>query len=254
MGFHPISLIERAHEPVVWQKEQWLDNYKEAFTEHPHDTSQLTLVLPDDCLLVSGPPRLRHADGAFSVGDRETFHIIGFANNISYSETRNVQPLKAIGSRRHIFAATNQPVQINIARMMLLGLNTLRSLYSGASFGKDMYDRNSKYSNIDAVDDASWFSNLEEDVFRVPIGLGVIYNAPASLAGHMNMCAGADYFEACTVVSKQVSMQSNEAMIMEQVTLLADRALPWTSAANNSNLNNNEIDKRCQVKRVSDMA
>lgn len=248
MSFSPIAHIEKEEEPVVYRKDAWVSNYKEAFVEHPHDTSQLTLVLPDDCLMVSGPPRLRHA--------RDTgvdFHIIGFANNVSHSETRNVQPLKAIGSRRHIFAATNQPVQIQINRLMILGLNTLRSLYADAVFGTDIYNRNSKYGNIASVDTASWFSNLEEDIFRVPVGLGIIYNAPATLGGSMKMCAGAEYFEVCTIVSKQVAMTAHDAMIMENVTMMADRCIPWTSAVNNSNLNNDTVKLHSQVQTVSEM-
>lgn len=85
MSFRPIQKIEDDFEPVVYRKDSWVQNYKEAFVEHPHDTSQLTLVLPDDCLMVSGPPRLRHASSA-----DDDFHIIGFANNVSHSETRNV--------------------------------------------------------------------------------------------------------------------------------------------------------------------
>lgn len=248
MSFSPIAHIEKEEEPVVYRKDAWVQNYKEAFVEHPHDTSQLTLVLPDDCLMVSGPPRLRHASSA-----DDDFHIIGFANNVSHSESRNVQPLKAIGSRRHIFAATNQPVQIQMNRMMILGLNTLRSLYADARFGKDIYNRNSKYGNIADVDDASWFSNLEEDIFRVPIGLGIIYNAPASLGGYMKKCAGAEYFEVCTIVSKQVAMTAHDAMIMENVTMLADRCIPWTSSVNTSNLNNDPTDRHAQVQYVSNM-
>lgn len=265
MGFSPIAHIEKKGEPVAYKKDTWVADYKEVFTEHPHDTSQLTLVLPDDCLVVSGPTRLRHATGG-KVGDSsednvaaskdidDNFHVIGFANDISYTESRNVQPIKAIGSRRHIFAATNQPIQIQIQRLMILGLNTLRSLYADAVFGPHIYDRHSKYANVSKSDKSSWFNNVEEDIFRVPIGLGIVYNSPATLAGEMKKCAGAVYFEVCTLLNQSIDLRAGEASVMESVTLYADRCIPWTSAVNTSNLTNDVEKLRSQVQQVSRMA
>lgn len=251
MSFYPIKKIEDSQEPVNHDIDSWIQNYKETFLEHPHDTSQLTLILPDDCLVVSGPTRLRHARG----GRSDDFWIMGFANQVNYSETRNVQPLKALGSRRHIFAATNTPVQIQLGRLMILGLNTLRSLYANAQFGTDISIRNTKVSNIDGDRelDGGWLNNVEEDLFRVPIGLGIIFNAPATLAGSMRKMAGAVYFEATTLISHQVALQSGQAFIMEQVTLMADRALPWTSVGTSNGITKWDPDPHAQVSSVSAM-
>lgn len=248
-SFYPIKKIEDAQEPVNHDIDSWVDNYKETFLEHPHDTSQLTLILPDDCLVVSGPTRLRQARS----GRGDDFWIVGFANQINYSETRNVQPLKALGSRRHIFAATNTPVQIQMGRLMILGINTLRSLYANTQFGVDITGRNSKYSNVDQDHQGGWFNNVEEDIFRVPIGMGIIFNSPATLGGRVKKIAGAVYFEACTLVSQQVSMQSGQAFIMEQVTLMADRAIPWVSVSTNDGITMTEPDPHAQVSSVSNM-
>ena len=254
--FGPIDKIE-GENFTYRDVPNWVDAYKEAFVQHPHDNSQLTLVLPDDCLVVAGPTRLRQA-GAAAVNDstgnlQGSFFPIGFANNVTYTETRQVQPLKGIGSRRHIFAATNSPVQIQIARLLLVGTNTLRSLYALTKFGADM-DVNAKYSqNGKGNNEASWYSNLEEDIFRVPIGLGIIYNSPATLAGDQSFVAGAEYFEVCTLQSKNVSIQSGQATVMEQVTLFADRCVPWEGAATNGVIDIDQSAYRQQVSEVSAM-
>lgn len=219
MAFSPITQIENIS-PIT-TTENWAAQYKEALIEQQHDTSQLTLILPDDCLVVMGPPRLAHA------ATDDAFFPVGFLNNINISESRQVQPLKAIGSRRHIFAATNAPVQGSIARMMFMGRNLANAMYGRAEFGSDITDRNSKYAN-GGFADAAWFSNLEEDIFRVPFGLGIIYNSPATLAGN-NVVAGAEYIEVCTLVNRNTSIASGQAMIMEQVSFMADRVLPWES-------------------------
>lgn len=54
--FAPVSKMNAAS--PVSDISGWVSAYKEAFVEHQHDLSQLTLVLPDDCLIVVGPPRL----------------------------------------------------------------------------------------------------------------------------------------------------------------------------------------------------
>lgn len=247
--FRPIQKIESSSEPVSRSISDWIYDYKEAFVQHPHDSSQLSLILPDDCLLVAGPTRLRQA----STADSAEFFPIGFANTVNYSETRQVQPLKAIGSRRHIFASTNQPVQISIGRMLILGMNTLRAMYANADFGGGISDNNSSFSqNSDSLD-AAWYTNAEEDIFRVPIGLGIIYNAPASLSYNMETIPGAEYFEVCTLVNKNVTLQSGQAMVMEQVTLMADRVIPWCDVASNGALTAGSDVAKAPVHAVSDM-
>ena len=220
MSFSPIDKIEST--APVRDESSWVDQYKEAFVEHQHDTSQLTLILPDDCLVVVGPPRLSHASS------ENSFYPVGFLNSINISETRNVQPMKAIGSRRHIFAATNAPVQGSIGRLLFLGRNMLNALYANADFGPGITDRNSKYNGSAISDDGIWNDNLEEDIFRVPFGMGIVYNAPATLADG-SVVAGAQYLEVCTLLNRNTAIQSGQAMIMEQVSFMADRLVPWTS-------------------------
>ncbi|OUO53283.1 hypothetical protein B5F76_05765 [Desulfovibrio sp. An276] len=224
MSFSPIKLIE-SQEQVVTDPTGWIKNYKEQFVEHFHDTSQLTFIHPDDCLIVAGPPRLNLATGS------DSFHTIGFVNAFQYTETRSVQPLKAIGSRRHVFGITNAPVQISMSRMMIVGRNLLNSFYANASFGQDVTNRNSKYDIKAGSEEGTWWTNLEEDVFRVPFGLGVIWDAPATLASSSTSSrshAAAEYFEVCTLVNRSQAIQSGQAVLMENVSMMADRVVPWS--------------------------
>lgn len=223
MSFSPISLIER--QSISSDPTSWIKNYKEQFVEHYHDTSQLTFIHPDDCLIVAGPPRLAMASGS------DSFHTIGFINSIQYTESRNVQPLKTIGSRRHVFSSTNTPVQIAISRMMLVGNNLLKSLYANATFGDGITDTNSKYDIKAGSRDGTWWTNIEEDVFRVPFGLGIIWESPATMA-HANhggtSHAAAEYFEVCTLVNRSQAIQSGQSVLMENVNMMADRVVPWS--------------------------
>lgn len=209
-------------EPSRTDISSWIDSYKESFIEHSHDQSPHTLVVPDECLLVVGAPRLSESE--------DNFYIVGLVNGFNYSETAQVQPFKAIGSRRHIFSRTNQPVQGNIQRMMVLGNNLVRALYAVTNPSTNVQNHpNTKFDINDEQMDAQWFMNLEEDLFRYPFGLGIIYNSPGSRSNQDSSSAGAEYLEICHIVSRQVQLQSGQTMVMENVQFMADRVVPWDS-------------------------
>lgn len=238
MSFSPIT--DRESSTAITSIDSWSSNYKETFIEAFHDLSQLTLVLPDDCIFVSGPPRVSDTTS--------DYYVIGMASNFQYSETRQIQPLKAIGSRRHIFAATNSPVQGSIGRLMMLAPNMYHAFFMNAEVGDDIKSRNTKFVTSSGSDYSAWWTNAEEDMFRVPFGLGVIYNAPASAAGAKKN-AFAEYFEVCTIVNRSVALQAGQAMIMEQVSFMCDRVVPWSYG---SQLITDDCPKA--VSAVSDMA
>lgn len=210
--------------PVRTDPTQWLDLYKDNFIEHSHDQSALSLITPDESLIFIGPPRL--------VGSNvEEFFAVGFVNSFNYSEQAQVQPMKGIGSRRHIFARTNSPVQGNIARMMVLGSNVYRALYAMTGMLETIDNRNSHFAVGANGEKSSWYTNLEEDLFRIPFGLGIIYNSPASMAEESKKSAGAEYIEVCHLVNRQVGFQAGQALVMENVSFMGDRVVPWDAYA-----------------------
>lgn len=207
----------------------WSDSFKNQQMEMSHDQSMLNLVTPDECLIVVGPPRLHMAG---DTGGSTDFYVVGFVSGFTYSETSQVQPLKAIGSRRHIFARTNQPVQGNIQRMMFFGNNMYRALYSLTKSGQIESHPNSKYYDSGSENNSTWYANLEEDLFRIPFGMGIVYQSPSSNTHESSsVAAGAEYIECMTLANRNVSFQSGQATVMEQVQFLADRVIPWTSFA-----------------------
>lgn len=210
--------------PVRTDPSAWMKQYKEQFIEHSHDQSTFSLVTPDDSLIFVGPPRLA------GTGSTE-FYAVGFVNSFNYSEQSQVQPMKAIGSRRHIFARTNAPVQGSIGRVMVLGSNLYRALYALTGLSDVIANRNSKFAVGDNGDKSSWYTNLEEDLFRIPFGLGIIYNSPASIAENSTKSAGAEYIEMIQLQNRSVGFQAGGVMIMEQVSFIADRVIPWHAYA-----------------------
>lgn len=209
--------------PVRTSIASWLETFKEQNIETAHDQSMLTLATPDDSLVVVGPARLS--------GDASEFYTVGMMSNFNYQEASQVSPMKAIGSRRHIFARSNAPVSGSIGRMVFLGANLYRALYALTNLTSKFTDRNSKFSGDGNGTSASWYGNMEEDIFRIPFGLGVIYNSAATLANGDAAGVGAEYLELCVLQSRSIGFQAGGSMIMEQVSFVADRVIPWVTYA-----------------------
>lgn len=211
----------------------WLGKNSDNHLEYSHDQSMLTLANPDDSILVVGPPRLSSSiKGA-------DFTIVGFTESVNYRESSNIQPLKAVGSRRHIFSRTNQPVSGNISRMMILGVNLLRILYAQINTSFVMNSANRWSSITGNPNDATWFANMEEDLFRIPFGMGVIYSSPGAKIkdGTSKGNIGAEYIESCVLVGKDNMIRTGQTMIMENVSFIADRVMIWQDYSNQFSFN-----------------
>jgi len=236
--------------PVTVDLANWAKQYKEQSIEMHHSDAMFDLVSPDDSILVAGPARLSEAAdrvlgaGRFTGDELATaagvFYVIGACQSLQIQESSQIQPLKALGSRRHLFTKTNIPATASIGRMMFYGRNLARALYMNIEAPKVTI--NDKYYQGENTEgkgyNASMFlTNLEEDLYRIPFGLGIIYHTPytASMASYVvgkNMAAGAEYLENCYLQSRSVSMQTGQTMVMEQVQIIADRVVPWDSYLN----------------------
>lgn len=230
------KLIEDISADKIQQDiDSWSSDVSNNNVEFIHDWSQLTLATPDDSLIFVGPPRLEMAG-------EDSFQVVGFTNTLQYSETSQVQPMKAIGSSRHVFSRVNSPVQGSIGRMVAHGPNLLRTLYrvcdvTEALQGLVSAEEVSGYAEGNGTDRrANWFSNLDNLLFRVPFGLGVIYRAPSN--GLDETYIGADYLEVCSIASRNVSTQSGQGFIMEQVQMMADRIIPMGEYTRDVSLEN----------------
>lgn len=221
--------------------ELWTTRWKDTNVGFATDASAFSLANPDDTLLFVGPPRLpRDNDMAIA--------LVGMTPSFSYSEQANVQPIKAVGSRLSVFARSNGVVTAQISSALFYGPSLLKQLYSVINtnvVGKPGYglegedgkyadDASSSYGGTiyasffpDNRMDAGWWSNLSDDLFRVPIGLGVVYNSPGGLNNNSNI--GADYIENCQITARSINIQGGGGIIMENISIVADRVIPWVA-------------------------
>jgi len=207
----------------------WASQYKEQSIEMHHSNAMFDLVSPDDSILIAGPAKLSGVADTLGLSGGG-FYVIGVCQSIQIQDSTQIQPLKSVGSRRHLFTKTNVPASASIGRMMFYGKNMARALYM--NIDQPSVEINDKYYQGDTYGTSNFLSNLEEDLYRIPFGLGIIYHTPRTAsqsADQGGVAAGAEYLECCYLQSRAVSVQSGQTTVMEQVQILADRVVPWDS-------------------------
>jgi len=218
-------IYNAAADNAVTDISEWANQYKEQSIEMHNSRGMFDLASPDDSLLVAGPARFSDSTQTGS------FYVIGVCQQIQIQEQSNVQPVKSIGTRRMLFTKSNAPVSISIGRMMFYGKNLARALYTQvtSSFA-DVNTSSQKFAQGGDYAASKYLTNLEEDLYRTPFGLGIIYHTPRSAAlakSGSNDAVGAEFAECCYLVSRATSIQSGQTTIMENVQILADRMVPW---------------------------
>ncbi len=211
--------ITDSNNTIISDISGWMEDHVNGMIEMDADQTAFGLATPDDQLIVVGPPRLSQVS--------DSLYPVGLVQNIQYAETAQLQPMKPIGSKRHLFPRTNAPIQGSIARLLFMGTNLYKALYQ--AIDTSAVEASSPQYSPDGSSDNAWYSNLEDDLFNIPFGLGIVYRAPNNGVGNSGGAVGGEYIEGCRIQSRNASTQSGQAMIMEQVTFMADRILGWAA-------------------------
>jgi hypothetical protein len=195
--------------------------FQQSYVERVMDNASYTAAHPDDTLVLAGPARKPTAAPGAAPGQNALL-AIGMLQSIQFSQSKPTQPLMAIGSGRSFFVSGKATTQFSIGRLFVNGRNLLRVMHNNAVAG-----------GIDAklLDDPAalekksyYFTNLDSELYYVPFGLGCLFRSKA----HDSI--GGFYAELCLLNSYGVSVNAGQNMIMESVSGMADRVLPYTAA------------------------
>ena len=194
--------------------------FQNSYVERTMDNAAYQAAHPDDTLVLAGPAR-RNTVLANGAGISSLL-AIGMLQSIQFTQTKPTQPLMAIGSGRSFFVSGKSQTQWTIARLFINGRNLLRVLYHNAVAGgvaMTSFDDKPSLANT-----SSFFINLDSELYYVPFGLGAIFrNKTHDLVGSF-------YAELCMINSYAIGINAGQNMILENVTGLADRLLPWQVA------------------------
>jgi hypothetical protein len=197
--------------------ESW--KFQENYVEREMDNAAYSAAHPDDTLVLAGPPRkgtVNVAENGTGVG---TLLAIGMLQSIQFTQTKPTQPMMAIGSGRSFFVSGKAQTQWTIARLFVNGRNLLRVLYHNAvktGIEVEKFDDPAAKSK-----DSNFFINLDSELYYVPFGLACFFrNKSHDLVGSF-------YAELAMINSYAVSANAGQNMILENVSGLADRLMPF---------------------------
>jgi len=194
--------------------------FQDQYVERLMDNAAYTSAHPDDTLVLAGPARRDDTgDGLSATQGIASLLAIGMLQNVQFGQTKQTQPVQAIGSGRSFFVSGKAQGQGVMQRLFVNGRNLLRVLHHNAR-AADL--------QVQLLDDpaasraeSQFYTNLDSELYLIPFGLGTVFRTKA------HDFVGGFYAELVLVNNYNVSFQAGGNMIAEQVQFLFDRLLPF---------------------------
>lgn len=199
---------------------KWI--FQKEYVERVMDNAAYSTAHPDDTLILAGPARRASVVDSAS-GGLSSLLAIGMLQTFTVSQTKPTQPLMAVGSGRSFFVSGKASTQWNMARLFMNGRSLLRVLCHNAfAAGLDpsMFDDEASLRSTSKL-----VINLDSELYLIPMGLGMMFRDKV----HSNI--GSMYIELSMITSWALAITAGQSMIMENVTGVADRVLPWGPAS-----------------------
>ena len=192
--------------------------FQRSHIERLMDHAALTSAHPDDTLLLAGPARYGLSENPDNLVFYEKLLPIGMVQSFTAALQKPTQPMQAIGSTRTFYVSGKAQGNANMARLFVNGRNLLRVLYTNAvQAGLDV----SGFDDKAAVSkDSTFFINLDSELFMIPFGLACFFR------DKLHNAIGAFYLELCALNSYNIGFNAGQNLILEQVSMLFDRAMP----------------------------
>lgn len=200
--------------------ETW--SFQDHYVERVMDNAAYTAAHPDDTLVLAGPARksaLKNVAETTGVG---SLLAIGMLQAVQFTQSKPTQPMMAIGSGRSFFVSGKAQTQWTMGRLFVNGRNLLRVLYHNAKAAGVSVEN---FDDIPATRNTQqYYINLDSELYLIPFGLAAMFRDK-----HHNPVGGF-YAELCMINSYAVGMNAGQNLILENVTGLADRLLPFNEA------------------------
>ena len=221
------------------------ENVQSEITNGEYVSSESTLIL-------GGPSRLSMlAAGADAVAAQTSMFPIGLIESIDVSQSKQVQRLYEIGSKRAYFVPGRMMGAVRLNRILFFGPSLLRMMYAVAPyndlrygtafrveggaeaqpaaeysrlFGETAAQRRLTtapgYGGLPSEENRDFFINLASDLFNVPVGLCVLLKDPK------NNPYGAMYLEDVMIETHAIGVQSTNIVMAESVSAVFGQVAP----------------------------
>ena len=143
----------------------------------------------------------------------DALHPIGLVENAAVQQSKQLQQLFEIGSRRPFFVPGRVQISATLARVMFNGPSLLKVIYSNIDTSAS--GANFTVNDDDQPGEGNFYINLASEFFNHPLGL-------AFLARDMDKGGyGGFFLEECFVQGHQFSVAAQQTVLLENCSLRA---------------------------------
>lgn len=197
-------------------------SFQDHYVERVMDNAAYTAAHPDDTLVLAGPARKSALKAVAETTGVGSLLAIGMLQAVQFTQSKPTQPMMAIGSGRSFFVSGKAQTQWTMGRLFVNGRNLLRVLYHNAKAAGVSVEN---FDDIPATSNTrQYYINLDSELYLIPFGLAAMFRDK-----HHNPVGGF-YAELCMITSYAVGMNAGQNLILENVTGLSDRLLPFNDA------------------------
>lgn len=193
--------------------------FQDNYVERVMDNAAYTAAHPDDTLVLAGSARTPAYTGISDQALESKYLAIGHLQAVQFTQQKPTQPVMAIGSGRTFFVSGKAQGQCTLGRLFVNGRNLLRVLYHNVvAAGLDVTRFDDRPAN---TKNDQYFINLDSELYLIPMGVGTLFR------NKIHQSIGGFYAELSMITSYAVGFNAGQNMVMEQVSLVFDRLLPF---------------------------
>lgn len=202
----------------LW-KEEYMSNLNDDSGKDGYERFSQYSATPDTTALFAGPARFTAMN---TNGD--SLLPIGLVDGIQFNSQPMLQRLYEIGSNRAFFTRGKTISSLSFSKMFADQHNVLAALRKNA-YAPPMSDKGSASAGADSPN-PDIMMNLDSEYFSVPFGLMLVFKTRGGGYEGTGRILSAVYLEYCMFSSYNFSIQSQSPVIMENVGIEFDRAVP----------------------------
>jgi hypothetical protein len=185
------------------------------FNSDPNDT-----VSAEASLLMVTYPTVNALATISSSGETsriaEHLFLLGGVMNFSPNESKQVVPVKEIGSSRKRLVPGPTQYSASLTRLLTAHSNIKYALYQWLF----KISNSMKLVRAPGPNNGVHFSGLESEIYKIPFG---IINLKATAGGDV---IGADFLERCFISSFSVGLTAQSPVVAENINIMITRIVP----------------------------
>lgn len=196
------------------------------FNNDPNDTAST-----EASLLLVTKPTLKSFEQVNANNFSSEVFLLGGVMNFSPNESKQIVPIKEIGSARKRLVPGPTQYSASLSRLLTGHSNVRYALYQW------LFKLNKTLSLVRAPgpNNNSHFSGFESEIYKIPFGM---INLKATAGGDV---IGADFLERCFLTSVNIGQSAQSPVIAENISFMITRIIPVISGYVPKNVINDNL-------------